>query len=70
MEGVQEAIRNGARAGHAEIIIDEMEAVRAALDRSRPGDLLVLCVDYARDVLRELEARRLQNENGAGPQPD
>ncbi|MGH2684725.1 MAG: cyanophycin synthetase, partial [Actinomycetota bacterium] len=66
MEGVQEAIRDGARAGHAEIIIDEMEAVRAALDRSRPGDLVVLCVDYARDVLRELEARRLQNENGAG----
>ena len=58
MEGVQEAMRGGARAGHAEIIIDEKEAVRAALDRSRPGDLVVLCVDYASDALREIEARR------------
>jgi cyanophycin synthetase len=64
MGGVQEAMRTGARAGHAEIITDEMEAVRAALDRSRPGDLVVLCVDHATDVLRELEARRMQNDDG------
>ena len=64
MGGVQEAMRTGSRAGHAEIITDEMEAVRAALDRSRPGDLVVLCVDHATDVLRELEARRMQNDDG------
>ena len=34
-----------------------MEAARRALDRSRPGDLVVLCVDYATDVYRELEKR-------------
>ncbi len=58
LEGVEEAMRHGARAGHVEVVIDEMEAVRAALRRARPGDLVVLCVDYAREVLRELESMR------------
>ena len=35
-----------------------MEAARKALDRSRPGDLVVLCVDYATEVFKELESRR------------
>ncbi|MDP9299042.1 MAG: cyanophycin synthetase [Actinomycetota bacterium] len=58
LEGVEGAIATGhARAGSAEIVLDEMEAARRALDRSRPGDLVVLCVDYATDVYRELEKR-------------
>ena len=35
-----------------------MTAVRAALERCRPGDLVVLCVDYATEVYKELEKRR------------
>ncbi|HET6771091.1 MAG TPA: cyanophycin synthetase [Actinomycetota bacterium] len=58
MAGVREAIVSGARAGNAEIVIDEMEATRKALDRSRPGDLVVLCVDYATEVWKEIESRR------------
>jgi cyanophycin synthetase len=58
LEGVLEAMRSGARAGNVEVILDEMDATRRALDRSRPGDLLVLCVDYATEVWRELESRR------------
>jgi len=58
LEGVREAIASGARAGNAEIVVDEMEAARKALDRSRPGDLVVLCVDYATEVFKELESRR------------
>ncbi len=27
-------------------------------DRSRPGDLVVLCVDYATQAFKEVEARR------------
>jgi cyanophycin synthetase len=58
LQGVREAIAVGqGRAGHAEVVLDEMEATRRALDRSRPGDLVVLCVDYATDVYRELESR-------------
>jgi cyanophycin synthetase len=56
--GVEEAILDGARAGNVEIVVDEMEAARRALDRSRPGDLVVLCVDYATEVFKELEKRR------------
>jgi cyanophycin synthetase len=59
VEGVREAIRGGnARAGTVEIVLDEMDAARRALDRARPGDVVVLCVDYATEVYKELEKRR------------
>jgi cyanophycin synthetase len=59
LEGVREAMaRGGTRAGHAEVVLDEMDATRKALDRSRPGDLVVLCVDHATEVFKEIEARR------------
>ncbi len=57
-QGVEEAMVGGARSGSVEVILDEMEAARRALDRSRPGDLVVLCVDYATEVFKELESRR------------
>jgi cyanophycin synthetase len=60
MDGVREAMRVGHRVGSVEIVLDEMEATRRALDRSRPGDLVVLCVDYASEVWKELEVRKLQ----------
>jgi cyanophycin synthetase len=60
MQGVQEAMRAGHRVGNVEIVLDEMEATRRALHRARAGDLVVLCVDYATDVWKELEARKLQ----------
>jgi cyanophycin synthetase len=59
MEGLQEAMRAGARAGNAEIVLDEQEAVRKAFARSRPGDLMVVCVDHADRVWKELESRRV-----------
>jgi cyanophycin synthetase len=58
LEGVQEAMSSGGRVGNVEVILDEMDATRRALDRSRPGDLVVLCVDYATEVWKELESRR------------
>jgi len=59
LEGVHEAMgAGGARAGNVEVALDEMTATRRALDRSRPGDLVVLCVDYATEVWTELEARK------------
>jgi cyanophycin synthetase len=72
MEGVQEAMRAGARAGSAEIVLEEQEAVGQALSRSRPGDLVVVCVDHADRVWKELEARRLAGSAGPpiSPQGD
>jgi cyanophycin synthetase len=58
LEGVRAAQAEGGRAGSAEIVTDEITAVRRALDRSRPGDLVLLCVDYASQVWAEIEARR------------
>jgi cyanophycin synthetase len=60
-EGMQEAMIAGARAGSMEVVLDEMDATRRALDRSRPGDLVVLCVDNPADVWRELETRRTRS---------
>jgi cyanophycin synthetase len=53
-------MRAGHRVGHVEIVLDEMAAAKRALSRARPGDLVVLCVDYATEVWKELEARKLQ----------
>ncbi|HZB00675.1 MAG TPA: cyanophycin synthetase [Actinomycetota bacterium] len=59
VQGVREAMEEGdARAGTVEIVLDEMHAARRALDRARPGDVVVLCVDYATEVYKELEERR------------
>jgi cyanophycin synthetase len=66
-EGVRQAQAEGARAGSVEIVPDEMEAVRRTLDRSRPGDLVVLCVDYASEVWDELEARRARSRAPVRP---
>ena len=66
MEGLDEARRQGARVGHAELVTDELEACRSALDRSRPGDLVVLCVDRAAEVWDEIEARRSAARPSAG----
>jgi cyanophycin synthetase len=60
LEGVQQAMRAGHRVGNVEIVLDEMAATKRALSRARPGDLVVLCVDYATEVWKELEARKLQ----------
>jgi cyanophycin synthetase len=59
VEGVRAEIdEGGARIGTVDIIPDEMDASRKALDRARPGDVVVLCVDYATEVYKELEQRR------------
>ena len=56
-EGVREAKAAGtARATRSEKVLDEMTAVRAALRRAIPGDLVVCCVDDAIGVYREAMA--------------
>ena len=46
----------GARTTRAEKVLDEMTAVRTALRRASPGDLVVMCVDDAVGVYREAMA--------------
>jgi len=57
IDGVREAKTAGtARVGKSEKVLDEMAAVRAALRRAMPGDLVVCCVDDAVAVYREAMA--------------
>jgi cyanophycin synthetase len=54
IEGVESAREAGtARARRAEKVLDELSAVKAALRRAMPGDLVVCCVDDAVGVYRE-----------------
>jgi len=63
--GVKEARAAGrARTVRAEKVLDEMTAVRAALRRAAPGDLVVMCVDDAVGVYREAMAA---SRGQAGP---
>jgi cyanophycin synthetase len=54
VEGVRRARADGAaRTRRVDKVLDELTAVRAALHRSNPGDLVVMCVDDAVGVYRE-----------------
>jgi len=70
MDGVREAMRKGARAGNVEIVVEEPAAVRRALYRSRPGDLVVLCIDHPERVWRALDALRTHRPGAAGTEGD
>ena len=57
IEGIRAARESGdARAARADKVLDEMTAVRGALRRAGPGDLVVCCVDDAIAVYREAMA--------------
>ncbi|HSL67113.1 MAG TPA: cyanophycin synthetase, partial [Actinomycetota bacterium] len=63
MEGVREAMGKGARVGNVEIVVEEPAAVRRALYRSRPGDLVVLCIDHPERVWRALDSLRARGSD-------
>ena len=56
LAGIRAARADGSRTTRADRILDEMSAVRAALRRANPGDLLVMCVDDAIGVYKEAMA--------------
>ena len=56
--GVREAMASGARCREVETILDELEATRHALDQGGDGDIVVVCVDHANAVWKELQRRQ------------
>jgi cyanophycin synthetase len=64
-EGVRQSMAEGGRCKQLEIIIDEIEAVRHAMARSNPGDLVVVCVDKHPAVMAELETWSQQAQAGS-----
>jgi cyanophycin synthetase len=66
LDGVRAAKASGtSRATRAEKILEEMPAVRAALRRAIPGDLVVCCVDDAIAVYREAMAASGTSRGGS-----
>ncbi len=66
LEGVKAAkVAGGVRTGRAEKVLDEMAAVRVALRRAIPGDLVVCCVDDAISVYREAMAASGSSRGGS-----
>jgi cyanophycin synthetase len=55
-EGVRAVMDSGGRCRDLEIVLDELEAVRRALAKANPGDLVVVCVDQTTAVWNELQA--------------
>ena len=56
--GVREAMGDGARCTSVETVLNELDATRHALDMGRDGDIVVVCVDHANDVWKELQRRQ------------
>jgi cyanophycin synthetase len=70
-DGIEAAMREGARCQKVEVVLDERDATRRALDLGRKGDLVVLCVDHASLAWNEVQ-RRLHGAptDGAAADPD
>ncbi len=60
----------GARCKQVELSLDEIEAVRHAMNRANPGDLVVVCVDKHAEVMAELENWSDVAQAGSGANPD
>ncbi len=56
--GVRAGMESGGRCTSVETVLDEMEATRYALDMGHEGDVIVVCVDHANDVWKELQRRQ------------
>ncbi len=56
--GVRAGIEAGARCTSVETVLNELEATRYALDMGHEGDVIVVCVDHANDVWKELQRRQ------------
>ncbi len=65
-EGVRTAMAAGVRCKQVETELDEIDAVRNAMTRANPGDLVVLCVDKHPAVMAELETWSSMAQAGAG----
>ncbi len=58
VEGVAAASADASRVGPITTILDELEATRHALDHAGEGDVVVVCVDHANQVWKELQRRQ------------
>jgi cyanophycin synthetase len=69
-EGVRRTMAEGGRCKQVEVVTEEIEAVRHAMSRANPGDLVVVCVDQHPGVMAELESWSNQAQAGSGSATD
>jgi cyanophycin synthetase len=65
-EGVRQTMTAGGRCKQLEVVLEEIDAVRHAMARANPGDLVVVCVDKHPSVMAELENWSNQAQAGSG----
>jgi cyanophycin synthetase len=56
----------GGRCKQLEVVVEEIQAVRHAMSRANPGDLVVVCVDKHPAVMAELETWTHRAQAGSG----
>ncbi|MDQ4036549.1 MAG: cyanophycin synthetase [Chloroflexota bacterium] len=66
LQGVRSASADASRVVATTTILDELKATRHALDTAREGDVVVVCVDHANQIWKELQRR----EHGAASETD
>jgi cyanophycin synthetase len=66
LQGIESASADASRVASTTTILDELEATRHALDTAREGDVVVVCVDHANQIWKELQRR----EHGAASETD
>ncbi|MGI8998790.1 MAG: cyanophycin synthetase [Candidatus Limnocylindria bacterium] len=66
IKGIGLAEADASRVGPIVTILDELEATRHALNIARDGDVVVVCVDHANQIWKELQRR----QHGAASEAD
>ncbi|MGZ4444967.1 MAG: glutamate ligase domain-containing protein, partial [Nocardioidaceae bacterium] len=70
-EGVRRSMtEGGARCRQLEVVLEEIDAVRHAMSRANPGDLVVVCVDKHATVMAELEQWSHKAQAGSRSEED
>jgi cyanophycin synthetase len=65
--GARRSAAGGGRCRSLDVVPDELEASRLALDRANPGDLVVLCADQVERIVDELQSRTRASGPAGGP---
>ena len=66
--GIDRSREAGARCRETNIVLDELTAVREAIGRANPGDLVVVCADRTADVWAQLQELRAPGSGAPSPQ--
>ena len=65
VQGAKEVQAEGCLLKQIEVVFDEIEATRVGVEWANPGDLVVVCVDRAREVWDELRTLGHRAQAGA-----